>query len=138
MLSYTDTRNLTRHDLVVFLDDIRALLDERNRELACGGEFTEKDEFTEEERVNIVLDHAEEVLGDPAVNALVCRIARFGRRAKITIHLIFDRPLGTLTLGDFGSGILRAMAADENTDTITITDRDGVTLSTLREVPRAA
>ncbi len=87
-------------------------------------------EFTEADLIEVRLEHAEEILGASAhCVALATQIARMGRRVPYRVRLVFGRPLETLTLADFGSPVLRDLAAQGVT--ATAIDSEGTTLAEL-------
>jgi hypothetical protein len=113
-------RDLTTIELRFKLLEIFRTVQDRLSHLAGGGDVYWVPTV-------IVIEHAEEVLADDDCQNRVEGIARFGRVAEVRLHLIFDRPVGKLTLGDYGTSVLRSLLTTERGGHI-VSDTTGRTL----------
>jgi hypothetical protein len=93
--------------------------------LAAGG-----DDFLDQDQVRITLLMPAQLLADPEIRAAAEALGRIGRKARFQLRLLYDRPLEKLMLADFGSFLLRSIAAS-NPEAVLIEDSTGRTLQDL-------
>lgn len=124
MLDYLNPEAMSIADIGTYLDDLIETMLDREYEAVAGRRFA-----TPTDLIQVVIDHAERVVPTGRINHKLLVLGRFGLKTGIRLHLIYDRPLERLALVDFGTAVLRNMAADG--PTVSITDRDGVTLADL-------